>query len=1155
MKLKITILLFSVFLFSVFGKTTINQTQNGVKFTAFPEKTTEIKSNYTIALPSKSVKVTDGFVTFEKTDRDGKIEIEKVPAQECVKVKNSFIMRELYGHEIDIDLQASKTGSNYSIKDINFNLEEVEPITTPLKVSEAFLPIYRSIVDNFDNSYLNNIEWTHPTMLVITKESLVGALEMFFTWKRQTGIEIQVATLESIGSTNTDIKNYIQNIYNTSDNPPSYVLFVGDVDDTYAVPAFYYGSENNVNDHTYTLLEGDDYFPEMIAGRISIDSETELYTVISKVLKYEKTPYTANSEWFKKALMVAGNYSSQPPTPTTPVKVSMWLKDKMLDYGYNQVDELYYWPPQHNTYPGTDEIISAINSGVGFVSYRGWGNAYGWNYPYFHTENIDNLNNGLFLPIVSSVVCNTGDFANVNVDPVFCEKLIRAGTVTQPKGAVATFGPSDLHTSTKFNNAIFSGFYYGILDENIHSLGTAVLRGKVELYDNYPLNRDPGDQVEFYYMVYNIIGDPSINMWTDVPQEFTMNAPTSIPVGMPSIDITVPGLTYGKVTAVMNGDLYSVSRIENGMATVYSAPTANSFPEGTLTITVTGANVKPIIQDIEVSASANLNVGLLNVVANGQAIPGRSFEASLTLKNFTSSTVSGLQATLSGDANQVNVTTGTQNIGDLSAGAEANVNFNVQVLGNSPSNQPLEFVLSLTNGQELKFVIGMEDYNVMVNDIAVDGNGVLEAGETANITVTFEKHGNITPNSINVTLHPLNNAVTVPSANATISSFNSGIATAQFTLSADANCTPGKNVGLQFIMTEENGKEFSAVSTIVVGPVSSTAPTGPDNYGYYAYDSFDAGYSETPTYNWIEIDPNAGGAGTVIEMGDDASDVVSLPFTFKYYGQDFNTITICSNGWIAFDDTWMKNFRNWRIPAALGPNGMVAPYWDDLIGAPNGSGNDPMRICHYYDSSLDAFIIEWNDTYNNFDDVSLEKFQVILYNQATTTTVDGNGKILVNYHTVNNPDANNNYATVGIESPDQSDGVLYTFANINAPTATPLQNNMSILYTTNAPDNFVGISDEPEVGFELLGNYPNPFNPETTIKFRLSEAGFTGIKIYNVSGALVRNLISTQMNSGVHSVKWDGKDNMGKSLTSGVYFYKLESGKYQSATKKCFLLK
>ncbi|MDD4147453.1 MAG: carboxypeptidase regulatory-like domain-containing protein, partial [Candidatus Cloacimonetes bacterium] len=88
----------------------------------------------------------------------------------------------------------------------------------------------------------------------------------------------------------------------------------------------------------------------------------------------------------------------------------------------------------------------------------------------------------------------------------------------------------------------------------------------------------------------------------------------------------------------------------------------------------------------------------------------------------------------------------------------------------------------------------------------------------------------------------------------------------------------------------------------------------------------------------------------------------------------------------------------------------------------------------------------------------------------------------------------------------------------------------------------------------LNGNYPNPFNPETTISFSVMNDGPVNIDIYNVKGQLVRTLVKDVKAAGDHTVVWKGTDNNGRAVSSGVYYYKMTTGKY-SSTKKMILMK
>jgi len=87
-----------------------------------------------------------------------------------------------------------------------------------------------------------------------------------------------------------------------------------------------------------------------------------------------------------------------------------------------------------------------------------------------------------------------------------------------------------------------------------------------------------------------------------------------------------------------------------------------------------------------------------------------------------------------------------------------------------------------------------------------------------------------------------------------------------------------------------------------------------------------------------------------------------------------------------------------------------------------------------------------------------------------------------------------------------------------------------------------------------IANYPNPFNPETKIVFNLIESGNAKLEIYNIKGQKIKTLIKDQLSTGQHSVVWDGRDDNGKAVSSGVYFYKLQTPS-KSYFRKCILLK
>jgi hypothetical protein len=94
----------------------------------------------------------------------------------------------------------------------------------------------------------------------------------------------------------------------------------------------------------------------------------------------------------------------------------------------------------------------------------------------------------------------------------------------------------------------------------------------------------------------------------------------------------------------------------------------------------------------------------------------------------------------------------------------------------------------------------------------------------------------------------------------------------------------------------------------------------------------------------------------------------------------------------------------------------------------------------------------------------------------------------------------------------------------------------------------------PAIATTLHNNYPNPFNPETTIAYSVKERELVNIEIFNVKGQLVKNLVKSIQEPGNHTVVWDGNDNKGCPVSSGVYYYKMNAGRY-SCTKKMMMIK
>ena len=234
---------------------------------------------------------------------------------------------------------------------------------------------------------------------------------------------------------------------------------------------------------------------------------------------------------------------------------------------------------------------------------------------------------------------------------------------------------------------------------------------------------------------------------------------------------------------------------------------------------------------------------------------------------------------------------------------------------------------------------------------------------------------------------------------------------------------------------------------------------GPDSYGYYIYDSGDIEYLLAPNYNWIEIDGRYGGDGNYLSSlsdgGNNGDDVetIDLPFTFRFYGQSYDEISICSNGWIGLGETNMASFRNYPVPGAGGPSPMIAGFWDDLKLTNGG------RVYTWYDNDNKQFIVQWSRV-RTYQNNSTETFQIMLRDPDYYLTPTSDGEILIQYMDFNNTtngsyswnQIHGNYCTVGIEDHTMTIGLEYTFNNNYHDAAMELEDETAILITTRGSD-------------------------------------------------------------------------------------------------------
>lgn len=1053
--------------------------------------------------------------------------------------------------------------------------EVVNPKTSANKpIPPSFAALYRSTILNYEQvleTRDGSREEGHELMLCIMPDEFVDSFQPYAEWNRQTGTDVVITAFSQIGANGNNpdiIKNHITDAYYNWQIPPSYVLIVGDdgifpkkiVNYDYSFP----------NDDYFVEIAGNDHFPEMMIGRFTNQGDYRMRVMINKYMLYEREPYIDETDWYKHGTCCSNNaYESQ-------VETKRFAAERMREDGGFVVDTLMSdgtWGS--NCSMDEDDIIDVLNAGRSYLNYRGEGWTSGWsaNCYSFHTNHVSSLNNGRKFTFVTSIGCGVTMF-DAGGGNCFGEEWIQLGSLTEPRGGVAFIGPTS-NTHTTYNNRIDKGIYQGMFVEGMDTPGQAMLRGKLYMFNVF--GGDPW--VEYHYRVYTVLGDPSLHIWKDVPLQVNVDHVTEIPVGVNQLEINVDFAASGQaadsvMVCVTGTEVFVVGYTDaSGKAFIDVTPTY----EDTLTVTVRGGNVYPYQSQVVVTQEEELvepegtpeivdidgnNDGLINPNENGQI--------TITLKNWGSQTVSGIEASMSSDNPFVQViTTNPVNFGDMAPGGTVTGDpFQFFIDQNCPTGQAVSLKLTVTSTQstwEYNFDVDVNGChlaytNFMVSDYGASNmNYCADPGESVDLFFSVINDGLDVAPEVMGTLTSSDPYITIDDQTASFGSLlinGSAVNTNDyFSLSIDESCPTGYMAEFSLTLFTQGGNYPYEITMNYSMPVALPVPadfTGPDTYGYYAFSSEDSFFDQTPVYDWVEIDD----IGTSINIfgESDYTETVDLPFTFKYYGQDYNKLRISTDGWVAFGNGVQTAPINNVLPYNDNVNNMVAVFWDDLHNISFADGD----LLYYYDDANHRFIVEWDSITRNDQgpEPIREEFQVLLLDPAHYTTTTGDGEILMQYRKMFDVA----YSTIGIENNTQDIGLQYVFNDNYNPTANLISDGLAIKFTTEEPFASVTVSVDDENdfvnknGYGLEQNHPNPFNNYTWINYSLPETGSVLLQVFDIRGKLVRTLVNDEQSSGMHSIQWKGDNTAGVSLKSGVYIVRLKTDGF-TETMKMFMLK
>ncbi len=371
---------------------------------------------------------------------------------------------------------------------------------------------------------LRSLNETAAKMLVVCCDSFATEMRNFIIHKNNLGIPTTMVRMSDIGTTANHLKTYIQNAYN-NDNNLTYVLLVGDAPqiptplvqnmdyilnpDKYGVFYDYPSSTYGGADPLYSLVSGNDNYPDIVIGRFSANTKAEVKTMVEKVISYENQ---LTSNWFHYGIGIAS--ADQDNIYPADWEYMRNIRSILLLGHYTNVLEYYEGNQGLLDAPGdpsSTDIINSINTGASLVNYTGHGFINQWDISGFSNSHVLALNNEEKLPFIFSVSCFVGQFNNENI-PCFAETWQRAkSTITgNPTGCIGFYGCSLLQ---RWHEPLYAqmSFNEQLINEDYITIGMLCYSSSCDMMDYY-MSGASSQYAQETFNSWILFGDPSLHI-------------------------------------------------------------------------------------------------------------------------------------------------------------------------------------------------------------------------------------------------------------------------------------------------------------------------------------------------------------------------------------------------------------------------------------------------------------------------------------------------------------------------------------------------------------------------------------------------------------------------------------------------------------------
>ncbi|MFH1501771.1 MAG: C25 family cysteine peptidase [Candidatus Eisenbacteria bacterium] len=996
--------------------------------------------------------------------------------------------------------------------------------------------------------------------LIVTTDSWDDYLGTYADFQTQRGYKAGIYLKSWIVSNypgdddQMKIRNFIIDAYNTWDI--DYVLLVGDARDANGIPHrgmwnnAYGETENDIPcDLYYAGLDGNwntdgdaqwgeynpeeaDLYPELTIGRACVDDVAGVQNFVNKTFLYVDSPIVGECD---EALMAGELLWSSPLTYGGTYKNQ--VKNGSSADGYTTVG-----------FPGTMNVgtlydmdatwskttlINMMESGLNIVNHLGHCNTqYSMKMDNSDIPSFDNDGTNHTLNFVYSQGCYNGAFDDRDpygyVGDCFAEEF-----TTDDDGAVAVvmnsrYGWGDPGGTNGSSQYFDREFFDAMFDEGIYPLGEVNNDSKMDVIWAlaYGANR-------WCYYELNLFGDPAMHLWTAVPTAVSASHPTNVMVGQPDMDVTV---TYGgspvvgaRVT-VWTAD-YSVYSTEvtdaTGLATVHPSAQAT----GTLNIKVHAHDHLTWNGSIPINPASGPYVALNGYVVdddqagesngngNATANAGESIELVVTLRNVGVDTAYGVTATLSSTSSRVTLLDDYEEYGDIPASGTTQCadDYDLEIASDTPDGEVVPFTLTITGSSretwQSNFSIiasapVVEYAGHAADDPAYGGNGsgCVEAGETIVVSLSLENTGSAGATSVSAAIASADPYVQINDGTAAIAALGSGNTlpvSPDYSVTLLPNCPALHEIVFDVSVGADWGYTASHQFSILTGgaPFADDIEAGEGEWthGVVTPGFGDQWHVETYRYHSSGHSWKFGGSG-ITDYGDSSDGALVM-----------RPMCIGTNGEFSF----------WHYMVAEEESGTLA--WD----------------CGTVEISTDGGTT-WGTLYPD------TPYSHAKNNNAANPLPEGtpcwSGTVAWRQETFDL----SAYAGETIQ-------VRFRFASDGYVTEEGWYvDDINLTFDGGSSSDVA--EDEIPREFALRQNVPNPFNPVTVIAYQLPQPAHVRIDVFNVAGRLVRTLVDAPEDAGRRAVTWDGTDEDGHKVASGVYLYRMEAGSH-TAQKMMVLLK